>query len=554
MRRTSLLIALSLGLTPAAGWAQEREPVFSPDEVRAHVEFLADDLLGGRDNGTEGFDIAARYVSSRFDAMGFKPGGTQGWYQPVNIAEYVLDADKPGSIIVGAKKFVAGEDVLLGPSPLYGNDTQTLTAEAVFVAHGRDEDYAGLDVTGKFVVTPIGPPPGAAPGKIDKAAIAGRHGALGLVYLVTPESLKGAFPWAQAVTYFQQPQTNWLSPDGFPRGENPGLKIGAYIKGAAADALFRGAPKSAEQVYAELAAPGATPGGFALKQRLTLARTSIVTIQKSNNVIGVLPGSDPKLTGEYVVLSAHLDHVGTDPGLEGEDKIFNGAMDNAAGVASMLEAARAFTQSGKRPRRSILFVALTAEEDGLIGSEFLARYPVTGAGKVVADVNLDMPILLYDFQDVVAFGAEHSTLGPIVERAAAKMGVTLSPDPMPEEQLFLRSDHYSFVKAGVPSIFLVTGFKNGGEKAFRDFLKTNYHKVSDDLEQPFDWQAGAKFAKINYLIAREIADADQEPRWYEGNSFGARFAKDAPKAPRPTGVPARTPAPLVIPAPAPPKN
>lgn len=327
------------------------------------------------------------------------------------------------------------------------------------------------------------------------------------------------------------------------------------MKGAAAEALFKDAPMRADQLYAMLAAPGGTPGSFALKQRLTLQRTSIVTVKKSENVIGILPGSDPKLADEYVVLSAHLDHEGTDPGLAGEDKIYNGAMDNAAGVATMLEAARAFTQSGKRPRRSILFVALTAEEDGLIGSEFLARYPVVGGGKVVADVNLDMPILLYDFQDVVAFGAEHSTLGPIVARAAAKMGVALSPDPMPEEQLFLRSDHYSFVKAGVPSIFLVTGFRNGGEKAFRDFLKAHYHKVSDDIRQPFDWQAGARFAKINYLIAREIADADQEPRWYQGNSFGERYARDAPKAPRPANVPAATaPKAISIAVPAPAKN
>lgn len=558
MRRTTLLIALSLGLSPATAWAQS-EPVFSPDEVRAHVEFLADDLLGGRDNGTEGFDIAARYVSSRFDAMGFKPGGTQDWYQPVNIADYVLDPEKPAQIILGAKKFPGGTDLLVAPSPRYGDETQTLTADAVFVGHGRDEDYAGLDVTGKFVVTTLTPLPGATPGKLDKAAIAGKHGALGLIYIVPPEMLKGAFPWAQAVNYFQTAQTNWLDADGFPKGENPGIRIGAYLKGAAADALFKGASISAVQLYAKLATPDGMPAGFALKQRVTLERTSIVTLKKSNNVIGILPGSDPKLANEYVVISAHLDHEGTDPGLESDDKIYNGAMDNAAGIASMLEAARAFQQSGKRPRRSILFVALTAEEDGLIGSEYLARYPAVGSGKVVADVNLDMPILLYDFQDVVAFGAEHSTLGPIVQRAAAKMGVTLSPDPMPEEQLFLRSDHYSFVKAGVPSVFLVTGFKNGGEKAFRDFLKTNYHKVSDDIRQPFDWKAGAKFAQINYLIAREIADADQEPRWYEGNSFGTRFAKDAPKAPRPAGAPApaastRAPAVITIDVPAPKKN
>jgi hypothetical protein len=556
MRRTPLLLALSLCLSPAAAWAQAAapsEPVFSPNEVRATVEFLADDLLGGRDNGTEGFEIAARYVSSRFDAMGFKPGGTQGWYQPVNVAEYLLNASKPPSVTVGTKKYPAGADVLLGPSPVYGDTTQTLSADAVFVGYGRDEDYAGLDVTGKFVVTLLATPPNTLPGKLDKAAVAGKHGALGMLYLITPAELKGAFPWAQAVNYFQMPQTNWLSPDGFPKGENPGLKIGAYVKGAAAEALFKGAPMSAAQLYTTMTTPGSMPGSFALKQKVTLERISVVTVKKSENVIGVLPGSDPKLANEYVVLSAHLDHLGTDPGADGDDKIFNGAMDNAAGVASMLEAARAFTQSGKRPRRSILFVALTAEEDGLIGSEFLAKYPVTGSGKVVADVNLDMPILLYDFQDVVAFGAEHSTLGPIVERAAAKMGVTLSPDPMPEEQLFLRSDHYSFVKAGVPSVFLVTGFKNGGEKAFRDFLATNYHKVSDDLKQPFDWQAGAKFAKINYLIAREIADGDQAPRWYEGNSFGMRFARDAPKAPRPTsgiGAP-QMPKTIIVPAPAP---
>ncbi|WP_052508061.1 M20/M25/M40 family metallo-hydrolase [Sphingomonas hengshuiensis] len=249
------------------------------------------------------------------------------------------------------------------------------------------------------------------------------------------------------------------------------------------------------------------------------------------NVIGILPGSDPVLKDEYVVLSAHLDHIGMDnkPG----DKVFNGAMDNAAGVATMLEAARTFVASGTRPKRSILFVALTAEELGLVGSEYLAKHPVVGKGRVVADVNLDMPILLYDFQDVVAFGAERSTLGPMVERAAASMGVALSPDPMPQEQLFVRSDHYSFVKAGVPSVFLVTGFKNGGEKAFRGFLKTHYHSVSDQIDLPFDWNAGAKFAQINYLIAREIADAAEAPRWYEGDTYGDRYAKNAAKAPKP---------------------
>ncbi|WP_448662224.1 M28 family metallopeptidase [Sphingomonas sp. CJ20] len=253
---------------------------------------------------------------------------------------------------------------------------------------------------------------------------------------------------------------------------------------------------------------------------------------KAPNVLGILPGSDPVLRNEYVVLSAHLDHIGTDA-RPGRDKVFNGAMDNAAGVATMLEAARILATAPVAPKRSILFVALAGEELGLVGSSYLARNPVVGTGKVVADVNLDMPILLYDFQDVVAFGAEHSTLGPIVAHAAGQMGVTLSPDPMPEEQLFVRSDHYSFVKAGVPSVFLVTGFKNGGEKAFRGFLRTHYHQVSDQIDLPFDWKAGAKFAELNARIAREIADGEQPPRWYEGNQYGDRYAKGAPRAPRP---------------------
>jgi Zn-dependent M28 family amino/carboxypeptidase len=198
----------------------------------------------------------------------------------------------------------------------------------------------------------------------------------------------------------------------------------------------------------------------------------------------------------------------------------------------MLEAARAFIDSGQRPRRPILFAAVTAEEKGLLGSQYLAKNPVTGPGKVVGVVNLDMPVLLYDFQDVIAFGAEHSTLGPIVQRAGAQMGVKLAADPLPQENLFVRSDHYRFVQEGIPSVFLMTGFANGGEKQFTDFLKTNYHKPTDDLSLPINWQAGAKFARLNYLIAREIADAPQAPRWYGDSFFGKVMAPNQPKAAR----------------------
>jgi Zn-dependent M28 family amino/carboxypeptidase len=545
--RTSLIsIALSLGMVPAAALAQKApaEPVFSADEVRAHVEFLADDVLEGRNAGTRGYDLAARYVATRFDALGLKPGGTDGsWYQQVPLAEYQLDESKPASVKIGDAVFPNTKDVLIGPSPRWGSDTQTVAAEAVFVGFGREQDYAGLDTKGKLVVMFVGNPKGETPSPVaeSKSKIASRHGALGILNLLTPDDAK-QFPWAMGANYMLRKQMNWLSPEGSPGGEPADVKISAYLNANAANALFAGAPMSAEQIFAAAGQPNPAIKGFVLKKPVSISRTTKVSKVQSPNVIGILPGSDPKLANEYVVLSAHLDHDGIDPKLTG-DQIYNGAMDNAAGTASMLEAARAFAQTGVRPKRSILFVALTAEEDGLLGSGYIARYPVVGTGKVVADVNLDMPILLYDFQDVVAFGAEHSTMGEIVERAGAKMGVTLSPDPMPEEHLFERSDHYSFVKQGVPSVFLVTGFKNGGEKAFKDFLATNYHKPSDQVTLPFNWQAGAKFAKINYMIAREIADSPQAPRWYEGNAFADRYAKDAPRAPRPkTGPGAAAPA------------
>ena len=535
MRRLSLVLLLAtlVGTTvshaarPAERWW-------------AHVQFLADDALEGRDAGTRGYTIAARYVASRFEAFGLKPGGPDGsWYQQVPLAQYSLDTSKPATLAVGGKSFVNGTDILMGGTARGGGGTQTLTANAVFVGYGLDapklghDDYAGVDVTGKFAVMlqtlPNGlPEPATLAG--GRADVAAKHGAIGVVYLVMGPEAK-TFPWSAAAGYYARPQTNWLTPEGTPPGIDPRIRVGFYASEKVAAALFEGAPMNADAVIAAAAAASGIKS-FALVPRLTTSRTSKVKSMTSPNVMGLLPGSDPALAKEVVLLTAHLDHEGLDPKLVG-DQIYNGAMDNAAGTAAMLEAARGFAQSGKRPKRSILFVSLTAEEDGLLGSDYLAHHPVAADGKVVADVNLDMPILLYDFQDVVAFGAEHSTLGPIVERAGAKMGVTLSPDPMPQEQFFVRSDHFSFVKAGVPSVFLMTGFKNGGEKAFRDFLKTNYHKVSDQADQGLDWNAGAKFARINYLIAREIADAPQAPRWYEGNSFGDRYAPDAPKAPRP---------------------
>jgi len=213
-----------------------------------------------------------------------------------------------------------------------------------------------------------------------------------------------------------------------------------------------------------------------------------------------------------------------------KDRIYNGAMDNAAGTATTLEVARVMVADKAPPRRSVVFLISTAEEKGLLGADYYANHPTVPAASIVGNVDLDMPVLLYPFTDVIAYGADHSTLGPIVAAAVKPMGVALAPDPMPAETIFVRSDHYRFVRKGVPAVFLATGYANGGAKAFGDFLAHTYHQPNDDMNQAWDWRAGARFAEANYRITHAMADGDTPPQWFKGDFFGATFAPGAAKA------------------------
>ncbi len=555
--RFAILAATLLAGTAYSSSAQQAAPapsaaplsadsVITPEGVRAHVAFLADDLLEGRDAGTRGYDLAARYVATRFDALGLKPGADGGWYQQITFAKSRFAPDKPALLAIGGASFAnGGADVAFVPDGRFPD--QRLEAGAVFVGHGIDSpadgftDYAGLDVRGKFVVMLYGVPAGT-PSEVgadlsaSKEKMAEARGAIGIVYLVTP-AMQKRYPWAMITqSVSSSPRAVPLEPDGKPRTETPGLQatIALNSTGAGAAALFAGAPRGLPAIFKEASRPKRRIKGFALAPALRLTQSSVIETMKSPNVVAVLPGSDPALAGEYVLVTAHLDHNGVDPDPKKVgDRIYNGAMDNAAGVATMLEAARAFVASGRRPRRSVMFAAVTSEEDGLLGSDYLARHPLTGAGRVVANVNLDMPVLLYDLKDVIAFGAEHSTVGESVARAAAGVGLAVTPDPMPEQNIFVRSDHYSFVKAGVPSVMLATGFQGGGDKAFPGFLATHYHKPSDQIDLPLNWTSAARFAEVNYRIARDLADAPAAPRWYAGDVFGTKFAAGQPTAPKP---------------------
>ncbi|HYN46627.1 MAG TPA: M20/M25/M40 family metallo-hydrolase, partial [Allosphingosinicella sp.] len=370
----------------------------------------------------------------------------------------------------------------------------------------------------------------------EKRRMAAARGAVGMITIRT-RATRARTPWTRTAGAAARPGMTWLGRDGTPFADGAGLRFIASVDDAAAEALFEGAPRRLDAVLGEAARRRSQPRGFALGRNVRVAREAAATTRLSSpNVVAILPGTDPGAAQEYVLLMAHLDHLGTRTAGAGDkagiDRINNGAMDNATGVATLIEVARAMSRSVNRPRRPILFAAVTAEERGLLGADFLAHHPVVN-GRVVSVVNLDMPILSYDFTDVTAFGAEHSTLGPIVTRAAARMGVRMAPDPLPEEGLFTRSDHYRFVRQGVPAVFLMTGFAGEGAREFRRFLDTRYHSPSDDLGQRFNWAAGARFAQLNYLIAREIADDAEAPRWYAGSFFGDAFGGDQPRAPAP---------------------
>jgi hypothetical protein len=538
------LAAISLAASSAAQPVPAPPPAsdFSADAFRAHVTFLSDDLLEGRDTGSRGYDIAARYVATQFAALGLRPGNEGSWYQPVQFIRFGL-AGAP-TMSVGGHIFTHGREMVMRASP----DPAPLAIEAplVFAGYGLDmpargfDDYRGLDVSGRIVVVLNGTSAGipsdvAAHFNGDKRRMAAARGAVGLISIRT-RAEAARTPWTRVAGFAGRPAMTWLESDGTPFVDGAGLRFSASVDEASAETLFHGARRPLSAILDEAARTGARPRGFALAQRARVAREAgSGTRLASPNVVAILPGTDPGVAGEYVLLMAHLDHLGiraARPGdSEGADRINNGAMDNATGVATLIEVARQMSRPGNRPRRPLLLAAVTAEERGLLGADFLARHPLAG-GRVVAVVNLDMPVLTYDFTDVTAFGAEHSTLGPIVARAAARMGVGVSPDPLPEEGLFTRSDHYRFVRAGVPSVFLMTGFAGEGRREFRRFLDTRYHTPSDDLSQAFNWAAGARFAQLNYLIAREIADAPEAPLWYADSFFGDAFGGSQPRAQR----------------------
>ncbi len=512
-------------------------------DMRAHMTFLAADALQGREAGTPGYDVAAAYVASQFAAAGLAPGGVDGaYFQPVPLLSF--QRDNAGALFEvqtrqGVKTLTLGDEYYVSGSPDFTESS--VRAPVVFAGFGvvapqyGHDDYAAVDVEGKIVAVLAGAPnvfqteerAHFASGR-SKAAEASKRGAVGLITLYTPER-QARFNFARAMRSSGNVRMTWVAPeaggdaregaDAAAETGPPPLQLTAVMSMDGARALFVDAPFSFDAVLGALEDEGEPLPRGALNVAARLSQRSTHERIASANVVGVLPGSDPVLRDEHVVLTAHLDHLGLGPAFQA-DRIFNGAMDNAAGVSALLEVAAAARQT--RLARTVVFVALTAEEKGLVGAEYFTHHPPFDE-PMVANINLDMPVLLYDFTDVIAFGAERSTLGPIVAAAAAAVDVELAPDPMPEQGLFTRSDHYRFVQKGVPSVFLMTGFSNGGREAFTTFLATRYHNYDDDLEAPINYEAGAKFAVVNYAIMVETANTPMRPVWRDGDFFATLY-------------------------------
>lgn len=502
--------------------------------MKAHVMFLASDAMKGRDVGTPEYDIAAHYVAAQFYAAGLKPMGDDGGYlQAVPLTGY--KADGQGRVAWtpaggSAQPLVFGKDYAPAANP--AAKATSVSAPVVFVGYGLEaaqygvNDYAGVDVRGKIVAY-VGGVPAGLPSEVAatfgsaaaRQAAAAQHGAVGVIAIADLRKAgRGAPSFAYVTKGYAAERITWALPDGTGSTATPAVPLLGTLSSSGAAKVFgaqwRALAKAAARKTLKVR-PVAAAG------TLSVATTTAFRPIASSNVVGMIRGSDPALSAQTVVLSAHLDHVGVGTAVNG-DTIYNGALDDGIGIASLIEEARRF-KNAPAPKRSIIFLAVTAEEKGLVGSDYFANHPPVPIRDIVADVNLDMPILTYRFEDMVAFGGDHSTLGPIIARAVAGIGVGLSPDPMPEQAIFVRSDHYRFVQKGVPSVFLWPGYKGPGKKAVETFMENCYHKPCDDLTQPILWDQGVRFVDANYRIAREIADAPERPMWNKGDYFGTLF-------------------------------
>lgn len=494
----------------------------------SHVAFLAADTLEGRQPGAEGHTRAAQYVARQFDTWKLQPAAEGSYFQVVPVAQHQLDETRSLAELIRdgqAEPLVFGRDANLAVRGVSG---ATVEAGLVFVGHGLRipeagiDDLAGLDLKGKIAVVLRGAPkrvPGPLAAHAQSTAehwgALRKAGAIGVVTLTHPK--RADIPWDRTAALRLRPS---LVVRDSNLVDTAGQQVSVTLNPASFDRVLKGTNLTAGEIFRLMEEDQPLPRReLAVRLRARAVFTSRDVA--AENVAALLPGSDPALSREYIVFTAHLDHIGKGSGTG--DVIYNGAMDNAAGVATLLETARAL--SGRRLRRSILFAAVTGEESGLYGSKYLAAHPVVKRGRVVANLNADMFLPVIPLRAIVALGLEESDLGEEFQAAAKAHGIEVRPDPEPQRNGFIRSDQYSFIRRGIPALALRFWAEPGSPEAsvLKQWLAERYHGVRDDLAQPVHREAAAQFNAILATFLERVANRPQAPRW-RPTSFFRRYA------------------------------
>ncbi len=519
------LIALLTTIT----YAQPQNGAANPAQAWwEHIQFLAADKMAGRDTGSAEHRQAAEYVAAAFQRAGLKPAGTKGYLQPVNFVSRRVQEEQCSLALIRngqAEPLALGDDAVFSMRIAHAPRVE---APLVFIGYGltipeaKHDDLAGLDVRGKVVVLLTGGPPDiSGPLKAHYQShrweALQRAGVIGVIQIQNPRGQD--IPWERSKLARFRP-TMALADAGL--SGDAGQQLAVTINPARAEKLFTGSGHTFAEILA-LADAGQPLPRFALPASVRAQVKFESKKLTSQNVVGLLPGTDAALKNEYVVLSAHLDHIGTGQPING-DGIYNGAMDNASGIATLLEAARVLAKTPLR--RSVLFVAVTAEENGLLGSKYFATRPTVRASALVANINIDMFLPLFPLRSLIVQGLEESNLADDLRAVGQEMQLQILSDPEPERNAFTRSDQYSFIQRGIPSASLKVGFTKGSPE--HDIIKRwrteRYHAPSDDLQQPINFQAAADFNRAYLRIVQAVANRNERPQWNR-DSFFRRFAK-----------------------------
>ncbi|PZU11060.1 M28 family metallopeptidase [Sphingomonas sp.] len=528
MRR---LLATAVSLLAATAPVASSAAATRGEQWWAHVQAIAADDMKGRLTGTPDHLRAADYVIGRLKAMGLQPAGVDGFFQPVGFTEQRIlgpltqaSLEGPGGSVplkVPDAMIISGGG---GPAP------DMIDAPMVFAGYGLRipeagyDDFAGLDVKGKIVVVIAGGPStisGAlkSNARSERTKYLAEKGAVGILALTPPKQIE--IPWARRMGISSQPAM--FLADGGMRDIKTRF-FSAMFDTAQSELLFKGSGHTFEEV-GTLADASKPVKGFDLAQRLKVKVASERREVTSPNIVAKMPGSDPGLEDEYVVVSAHLDGLGVGEPIKG-DTIYNGAMDDASGVATVLEIAAKLKADGAKPKRSILFVFVTAEEKGLLGSRYFAAHPTVPKQAIVADLNFDMPLPLWPLKNVIVLGAEESSLGEVAKAVSMAQGLPLTPDPLPDRNSFTRSDQFSFIRVGIPSVAFKFGFARGTpeEAIEKEWRAVRYHSPSDDVDQPVEKEEAVKLNDFVAEMALRVANTPKRPAWNADSAF-RKFVK-----------------------------